>query len=141
MLQPDGKAVVFYPEGTLTRDPELWPMVGRTGAARVALESGAPLVPVAQWGVHEILFPYSKRIHLVPPRIVHIKVGDPVEIIGLKKDNTPTTIAHGIRATITPTAQANVIAGHVAGWIGVAAVVAVVALYLVWRSRRIARDA
>ena len=30
-----------------------------------------------------------------------------------------TTVAHGIRATITPTAQANVIAGHVAGWIGV----------------------
>jgi len=32
-----GKLVVVYPEGTLTRDPELWPMVGKTGAARIAL--------------------------------------------------------------------------------------------------------
>ena len=30
-----------------------------------------------------------------------------------------TTIAHGVRATITPTAAANVLSGHVAGWIGV----------------------
>ena len=30
-----------------------------------------------------------------------------------------TTVAHGIRATITPTTAATVYAGHVAGWIGV----------------------
>ena len=31
-----GECVAFYPEGTLTRDPDLWPMTGKTGAARVA---------------------------------------------------------------------------------------------------------
>ena len=46
----DGETVVMYPEGTITRDPKLWPMVGRTGAARIALMSGAPVIPIAMWG-------------------------------------------------------------------------------------------
>ena len=51
----DGECVAIYPEATLTRDPDLWPMVGKTGAARVALETGAPVIPVAQWGPQELL--------------------------------------------------------------------------------------
>src|SRR5918993_5590112 len=34
-----GRAVVIYPEGTITRDPDLWPMAGKTGAARIALRT------------------------------------------------------------------------------------------------------
>src|SRR5699024_10148537 len=45
-----GRPVVIYPEGTVTKDPQQWPMRGHSGAVRVALESGRPLVPVAQWG-------------------------------------------------------------------------------------------
>ncbi len=56
-----GECVVIYPEGTLTRDPDLWPMRGKTGAARVALETGCPVIPVAQWGAHRILSPYGRR--------------------------------------------------------------------------------
>ena len=37
-----GECVAFYPEGTLTRDPDMWPMAGKTGAARVALLTKAP---------------------------------------------------------------------------------------------------
>ena len=37
-----GKCVAIYPEGTLTRDPDLWPMVGKTGAARIALDDAVP---------------------------------------------------------------------------------------------------
>lgn len=44
-----GEAVVIYPEGTVTRDPQLWPMVARTGVARLAMATGALVVPVAQW--------------------------------------------------------------------------------------------
>src|SRR4051794_6325942 len=51
-VMDEGGAVIVYPEGTLTRDPELWPMRGRTGAARLALQTGAPVVPVAQWGAN-----------------------------------------------------------------------------------------
>ncbi|BCJ54645.1 hypothetical protein Asp14428_61200 [Actinoplanes sp. NBRC 14428] len=46
----EGGVVVIYPEGTTTRDPQLWPMRGKTGAARLALVTGAPVVPMATWG-------------------------------------------------------------------------------------------
>ncbi len=50
-----GDMIAIFPEGTLTRDPDLWPMVARTGAARMALETGVPVIPVAQWGAHQLL--------------------------------------------------------------------------------------
>ena len=50
--------VLVYPEGRIGLDPGMWPERGKTGAARLALASGAPVVPVAQWGAHEVL-PYS----------------------------------------------------------------------------------
>ena len=79
-----GKCIVVFPEGTLTRDPDLWPMVGKTGAARIALASGAPVVPVAQWGAHEILYPYAKRPRLRPRMPVHARAGAPVELDDLR---------------------------------------------------------
>jgi 1-acyl-sn-glycerol-3-phosphate acyltransferase len=89
-----GKAVVFYPEGTLTRDPYLWPMVGKTGAARVALESGAPVIPIAQWGQQDILWPYAKRPRLLPPQTVRIKVGDPVDLDDLRQERLTNALLH-----------------------------------------------
>jgi 1-acyl-sn-glycerol-3-phosphate acyltransferase len=80
----EGRAVVVYPEGTLTRQPDLWPMVGKTGAARIALASGAPVVPVAQWGAHEILYPYAKRPRLRPRMPVHARAGAPVALDDLR---------------------------------------------------------
>ncbi|MEU7740165.1 lysophospholipid acyltransferase family protein [Nonomuraea sp. NPDC049158] len=76
----DGAAILFYPEGTCTRDPDLWPMVGKTGAARLALESGAPVIPVAHWGAHELL-PYGeKRPRLFPRKTFRVMVGPPVDL-------------------------------------------------------------
>ena len=66
-----GECVVVYPEGTLTRDPDLWPMVGKSGAARIALETGCPVIPVGQWGAQELLEPYAKRPHLFPRKHDH----------------------------------------------------------------------
>jgi 1-acyl-sn-glycerol-3-phosphate acyltransferase len=79
----DGECVAFYPEATLTRDPDQWPMVGKTGAARVALETGAPVIPVAQWGPQELLAPYAKRPHLLPRKTMHMRAGPPVDISDL----------------------------------------------------------
>lgn len=73
-----GECVVVYPEGTLTRDPDLWPMVGKTGAARIALATGCPVIPIGQWGPQEVLPPYSSRPDLFPRKHVTMKVGDPV---------------------------------------------------------------
>jgi 1-acyl-sn-glycerol-3-phosphate acyltransferase len=79
-----GKCVVVYPEGTLTRDPGLWPMTGKTGAARIALASGAPVIPVAQWGPQDILYPYAARPRLFPRKTVTVKAGDPVDLDDLR---------------------------------------------------------
>ena len=79
-----GKLVIVYPEGTITRQPHLWPMVGKTGAARIALSAGVPVVPVAQWGAQEILWPYTKRPRLLPRKLVHAKAGDPVDLDDLR---------------------------------------------------------
>jgi 1-acyl-sn-glycerol-3-phosphate acyltransferase len=75
-----GECVVIYPEGTLTRDPDLWPMRGKTGAARVALETGCPVIPLAQWGAQGILPPYGKKPHLLPRTTVSVHAGPPVDL-------------------------------------------------------------
>ena len=50
--------MIIYPEGTATRDPDLWPMAAKTGVARLALATGAPVIPVARWGTQNVL-PYG----------------------------------------------------------------------------------
>ena len=75
-----GECVVIYPEGTATRDPAKWPMVAKTGVARMALDTGFPVIPVAVWGAQEIL-PYgSKKLHLLPRHTVHMLAGPPVDL-------------------------------------------------------------
>ena len=75
-----GAAVIVYPEGTASRDPDLWPMVGKTGAARLALTTGAPVIPIAHWGAQEIL-PYgSKKPRLFPRKTVRMAAGPPVDL-------------------------------------------------------------
>jgi 1-acyl-sn-glycerol-3-phosphate acyltransferase len=78
-----GEAVVIYPEGTISRDPGLWPMVGKSGTARIALMTGVPVVPCAQWGAQEVLAPYAKRAHLFPRKVIRIRAGAPVDLSDL----------------------------------------------------------
>jgi 1-acyl-sn-glycerol-3-phosphate acyltransferase len=80
LLVDKGQGVVIYPEGSLTRDPELWPMRGKTGAVRVALTHGIPITPIAHWGTDKVMARYSKKIHFFPPRTIDVKVGDPVDL-------------------------------------------------------------
>ncbi len=76
----DGACVLFYPESTVTRDPDSWPMVAKTGVARLALATGAPVIPVAHWGAQHVL-PYgSIRPHVFPRRTVRILAGPPVDL-------------------------------------------------------------
>ena len=75
-----GECVAVYTDGTLTRDPGLWPMTGKTGAARIALSTGAPVIPIAQWGPQELLEPYGKRPHLLRRPTVHVWAGPPVDL-------------------------------------------------------------
>jgi 1-acyl-sn-glycerol-3-phosphate acyltransferase len=76
----DGAAVIIYPEGTATRDPGLWPMVAKTGVARLALATGVPVIPVAHWGTQNVL-PYgSTKPKLWPRQTVRTVAGPPVDL-------------------------------------------------------------
>jgi 1-acyl-sn-glycerol-3-phosphate acyltransferase len=76
----EGAAVIIYPEGTATRDPGLWPMVAKTGVARVALATGAPVIPVARWGTQNVL-PYgTKKPKVWPRQTVRTVAGKPVDL-------------------------------------------------------------
>lgn len=72
--------VIVYPEGSLTRDPDLWPMRGKSGAVRLALESGIPLIPVAHWGTQHLMPRYGKKIHPFPRKTIHVSVGEPLDL-------------------------------------------------------------
>jgi 1-acyl-sn-glycerol-3-phosphate acyltransferase len=89
-LADDGLAVIIYPEGSLTRDPDLWPMRGKSGAVRMALEAGVPLIPMAHWGTQAVMPRYGKRISVFPPKTIRAKIGDPVDLsafVGRKIDS------------------------------------------------------
>jgi 1-acyl-sn-glycerol-3-phosphate acyltransferase len=88
----DGKCVVVYPEGTITRDPDLWPMVGKSGAARIALATGAPVIPIGQWGAQELLAPYAKKPDLFPRKLITMKVGDPVDLSDLEGNQSSKAV-------------------------------------------------
>lgn len=79
-LARDGRGVIVYPEGSLTRDPEMWPMRGKSGAVRLALAGGLPVIPVATWGVQQILPRYGKLRVFPPRRRVKVLLGPPVDL-------------------------------------------------------------
>jgi len=88
-----GQAVIIYPEGTITRDPDLWPMAGKTGAARVALQTGCPVIPLGQWGAQQVM--YGK--HLGWPRFaghptLAVRAGDPVPLDDLRAQPMSPTL-------------------------------------------------
>lgn len=74
-----GHCLGVYPEGTLTRDEGHWPMVAKTGLARIAVTTKVPVIPCAQWGAIEILAPYSKRPKLWPRTKVTVVAGKPLD--------------------------------------------------------------
>jgi len=76
----DGECVIIYPEGTCTRDPDGWPMLAKTGVARLVLAADVPVVPVAHWGTQQILRYGSKRVHPFPRKRVDVLAGQPLDL-------------------------------------------------------------
>ncbi|SCF20021.1 lysophospholipid acyltransferase family protein [Micromonospora mirobrigensis] len=82
-----GSVILVYPEGRIGLDPGMWPERGKTGAARLALACGAPVIPVAQWGSHEIL-PYRApkgalrgiARSLLRRPVVRVRFGEPLDL-------------------------------------------------------------
>jgi 1-acyl-sn-glycerol-3-phosphate acyltransferase len=96
-----GACVIVYPEGTASRDPDLWPMVGKTGAARLALTTGAPVIPIAHWGAQEIL-PYgTKKVHLFPRKTVRMVAGPAVDLSAYAGQRLSASTLRAATADIT----------------------------------------
>lgn len=76
----DGKVVLIYPEGTITRDPDGWPMRSHTGVARLALAADVPVVPLVHWGTREIYDRYRRRFRPLPRKDVVVRAGAPVDL-------------------------------------------------------------
>lgn len=92
LLVTHGRGLIIYPEGTLTRDPDLWPMRGKSGAVRLALAGNIPVIPMATWGVQEILPRYGK-LSLWPLRKrVRVTLGPPVDLSAFAGSNTPANL-------------------------------------------------
>jgi 1-acyl-sn-glycerol-3-phosphate acyltransferase len=87
-----GHVVAVYPEGTCTKDPDLWPMQGKTGAARLAAQSGAPVIPIVQWGPQRIHHPVTGRIRPWPRTPVTASAGPPVELSAFVGASTPEAL-------------------------------------------------
>ena len=93
-LLRQGACVAIFPEGTLTRDPDLWPMEGKTGVARLALTSHVPVIPVGQWGAVNVLGRYSKVLKPFPPKTVKIMAGPPVDLSDLYGKEITAEVLH-----------------------------------------------
>jgi 1-acyl-sn-glycerol-3-phosphate acyltransferase len=110
-----GSTVLIYPEGRIGLDPWMWPERGKTGVARIAAMSGAPVVPVAQWNSHRVL-PYGTPRGLLRSLlralwrrpVVDVRFGAPVDLSGLsgpagaRMTQATRLIVEGIDRTLLP---------------------------------------
>jgi 1-acyl-sn-glycerol-3-phosphate acyltransferase len=62
----------------------MWPMRGKTGAVRLALEHGVPLIPAAHWGSQAVLPRYSKKLSLFPQKTILVTFGEPLDLDDLR---------------------------------------------------------
>jgi 1-acyl-sn-glycerol-3-phosphate acyltransferase len=89
-----GEVVVVYPEGGFATHSDGWPRAARTGIARMALETGAPVIPVAQWGSNHLLPPTSSRPTLLPRPTLRVLAGPPVALDDLREGRIGRTAMH-----------------------------------------------
>jgi 1-acyl-sn-glycerol-3-phosphate acyltransferase len=75
-----GDAVVIYPEGTTPKSGDLWPRRGKTGIARLFLQTGAPVVPIVTWGPQDILDPRVGKLRVRPRMPVTVVAGPALDL-------------------------------------------------------------
>lgn len=83
-----GAVLGLYPEGTRSPDGRLYR--GKTGAVRLAIRSGAPIVPIAVIGSHEVMPPHARWPRRGP---VTVRFGTPVDLAHLHgRDHDPQVL-------------------------------------------------
>jgi len=89
-----GELLSLFPEGTRVRDPETLG-TPRRGAGRVALETGAPLIPAAITGTERLFIgPVPK------PKRVQVAFGEPIDVRGV--ESTPEAAGELISDQVWP---------------------------------------
>lgn len=79
-----GEVLIIAPQGTIPRGEEFFEskLKGKTGAARLAATTGAPVIPLGVWG-SEHVWPRSSRVpnvvNVVRPPTVRVRIGPPVK--------------------------------------------------------------
>lgn len=128
-----GECVVIFPEGTITADPDTWPMTAKPGAARLAFRTGAPVVPVGQWGANYVM-PGKKPTwpRLFPRKTMMLKAGPPIPLADLAEvADVPAAVAEaGVRIMDTLTSLVSDLRG----------IPAPAERYDIRRGRRLPRD-
>jgi 1-acyl-sn-glycerol-3-phosphate acyltransferase len=95
-----GQALGIFPEGTRSPDGRLYKF--RTGVARLALRSGAPVVPAGLVGTRQVLPPGSRRWHLAP---VAVHFGAPLEFPRRPQDERSSRTLRAITEQIREAVQ------------------------------------
>ncbi|SPT52606.1 2-acyl-glycerophospho-ethanolamine acyltransferase [Actinomyces bovis] len=83
-----GDVIMIFPEGTLSRDPLKWPMTGKTGAARLAMATGVPILPMGQWGAQDILDSFGGGFHPFPRKDVRVIIEKPFTLDAYGSDTS-----------------------------------------------------
>lgn len=101
-----GDSVIIYPEGTTPKDGDLWPARGKTGVARLFLETGAPVVPVVSWGPQRLYDPRTGRLRLRPRTPVTVLAGPPIDLSGWTGSSPGTGTLYAITEQIMDSLRA-----------------------------------
>ena len=95
-----GRALGIFPEGTRSPDGRLYKF--RTGVARLALRSGAPVVPVGLVGTRDVQPPDSKRWHRAP---VGVHFGAPLHFGDRADEERSSRVLREVTETIRTSVQ------------------------------------
>ena len=96
-----GELVAIMPQGTIPRGEAFFDPVlrGRWGAARLAAQVGAPVIPIGLWGTEQV-WPRSSRVpdmtNVLSPPTVRVRIGPPLEVDGEDLDADTAAIMHAI---------------------------------------------
>jgi 1-acyl-sn-glycerol-3-phosphate acyltransferase len=76
-----GEIVVVFPEGTITKDPELNPMPAKSGIVRLSLLTDVPVIPCALWGTANV-WPKGFAPSWRPRQDICVRIGAPMRVAG-----------------------------------------------------------
>lgn len=98
-----GETVLIYPEGTMTRDEDFWMMSGRSGIAQLALASGAPVIPAAQWGPQSVMRPYKNEFKIFPRKTMVTHFGSPIDLSDYQNQPVTNKVLHEVSNLVVDT--------------------------------------